>query len=40
MESMNVTPRLEIATHRPLAQIKPYAGLRDKQENSMQWLRA
>ncbi|KAE9282071.1 hypothetical protein PR003_g27502 [Phytophthora rubi] len=40
MKSMRVTPRLKIATHRPLARIKPYVGLRDRQESSMEWLRA
>ncbi|GMF54477.1 unnamed protein product [Phytophthora fragariaefolia] len=39
MERLNSTPRLELATHRPLAQIKSYSGLRNKSENSMQWLR-
>uniref|UniRef100_H3H7E3 Retrotransposon gag domain-containing protein n=1 Tax=Phytophthora ramorum TaxID=164328 RepID=H3H7E3_PHYRM len=36
----SATPRLEIATHLPLGNIKPYLGLRDKSEKSMQWLRA
>ncbi|KAE9034113.1 hypothetical protein PR002_g8318 [Phytophthora rubi] len=40
MKSMSVTPRLKIATHRPLARIKPYVGLRGRQESSMEWLRA
>ncbi|GMF41117.1 unnamed protein product [Phytophthora fragariaefolia] len=39
MERLNSTPRLELATHRPLAQIKAFSGLRDKSETSMQWLR-
>ncbi|GMF32075.1 unnamed protein product [Phytophthora fragariaefolia] len=39
MERLNSTPRLELATHRPLAQIKVFSGLRNKSENSMQWLR-
>ncbi|GMF47804.1 unnamed protein product [Phytophthora fragariaefolia] len=39
MERLNSTPRLELATHRPLAQIKSFSGLRDKSEQSMQWLR-
>ncbi|GMF45070.1 unnamed protein product [Phytophthora fragariaefolia] len=39
MERLNSTPRLELATHRPLAQIKAFSGLRNKSENSMQWLR-
>ncbi|GMF30389.1 unnamed protein product [Phytophthora fragariaefolia] len=39
MERLNSIPRLELATHRPLAQIKAFSGLRNKSENSMQWLR-
>ncbi|GMF55661.1 unnamed protein product [Phytophthora fragariaefolia] len=39
MERLNSTPRLELATRRPLAQIKAFSGLRNKSENSMQWLR-
>ncbi|GMF39353.1 unnamed protein product [Phytophthora fragariaefolia] len=39
MERLNSTPRLELATHRPLAQIKAFSGLRNKSENPMQWLR-
>ncbi|GMF36222.1 unnamed protein product [Phytophthora lilii] len=39
-EMQNVTPRIEVATHRPLGQIKAFPGLRSKSENSMQWLRA
>ncbi|KAE8887519.1 hypothetical protein PF003_g28535 [Phytophthora fragariae] len=39
-ERLNSTPRLELATHRPLAQIKHFTGSRNKSENSMQWLRA
>ncbi|GMF28153.1 unnamed protein product [Phytophthora fragariaefolia] len=39
MERLNSTPRLELATHRPLAQIKAFSGQRNKIENSMQWLR-
>ncbi|KAE9130345.1 hypothetical protein PF010_g3883 [Phytophthora fragariae] len=38
-ERLNSTPRLELATHRPLAQIKHFTGSRNKSENSMQWLR-
>ncbi|GMF42185.1 unnamed protein product [Phytophthora fragariaefolia] len=38
MERLNSTPMLELATHRPLAQIKSFSGLRNKSENSMQWL--
>ncbi|KAE9287073.1 hypothetical protein PR003_g26139 [Phytophthora rubi] len=33
------TPRLEIATHLPLGNIKPFLGNRNKSERSMQWLR-
>ncbi|OWY94916.1 LOW QUALITY PROTEIN: hypothetical protein PHMEG_00035221 [Phytophthora megakarya] len=40
VESKNSTPRLEITTHLPLGNIKPFAGLRNKSEKSMQWLRA
>ncbi|KAG6592638.1 Eukaryotic/viral aspartic protease [Phytophthora cinnamomi] len=40
MERLSSTPRLELATHRPLAQIKHFSGARNKSENSMQWLRA
>uniref|UniRef100_H3GX78 Retrotransposon gag domain-containing protein n=1 Tax=Phytophthora ramorum TaxID=164328 RepID=H3GX78_PHYRM len=36
----NTTPRLEIAMHLPLSNIKTYLGLHDKSEKSMQWLRA
>ncbi|KAE8877773.1 hypothetical protein PF003_g38064 [Phytophthora fragariae] len=32
-------PRLEIATHLPLGNIKPFLGTRNKSERSMQWLR-
>ncbi|OWZ15541.1 LOW QUALITY PROTEIN: hypothetical protein PHMEG_00010803 [Phytophthora megakarya] len=39
-ESKNSTPRLEIATHLPLGNIKPFSGLRNKSEKSMQWFRA
>ncbi|GMF16055.1 unnamed protein product [Phytophthora fragariaefolia] len=39
MERLNSTLRLEVVTHRPLAQIKAFSGLRNKSENSMQWLR-
>ncbi|GMF38018.1 unnamed protein product [Phytophthora lilii] len=39
-EMQNVTPRIEAATHRPLGQINAFSGLRNKSENSMQWLRA
>ncbi|GMF33964.1 unnamed protein product [Phytophthora lilii] len=39
-ERQNVTPRIEVETHRPLGQIKAFSGLRNKSENSMQWLRA
>ncbi|KAG2759441.1 hypothetical protein Pcac1_g28522 [Phytophthora cactorum] len=33
------TPRIEMASHRPLDRINPFSGLRNKSENSMQWLR-
>ncbi|KAG4047749.1 hypothetical protein PC123_g16900 [Phytophthora cactorum] len=33
------TPRIEMASHRPLDRIKPFSGSRNKSENSMQWLR-
>ncbi|GMG15071.1 unnamed protein product [Phytophthora fragariaefolia] len=39
MERLNSTPTLEFATHRRQAQIKALSGLRNKSENSMQWLR-
>ncbi|GMF55303.1 unnamed protein product [Phytophthora fragariaefolia] len=39
MERLNSTPGFELATHRPLARIKAFSGLRNKSENSMQWLR-
>ncbi|GMF50621.1 unnamed protein product [Phytophthora fragariaefolia] len=35
MERLNSSPRLELATHRPPAQIKAFSGLRNKSENSM-----
>ncbi|POM72904.1 LOW QUALITY PROTEIN: Hypothetical protein PHPALM_10310 [Phytophthora palmivora] len=38
-ETKSSTPRLELATHLPLGNIKPYFGLRNKSEKSMQWLR-
>ncbi|EGZ27390.1 hypothetical protein PHYSODRAFT_257508 [Phytophthora sojae] len=38
-EHVSSTPKLEIATHLPLANIKPFYGTRDKSEHSMQWLR-
>ncbi|POM67562.1 Hypothetical protein PHPALM_16415 [Phytophthora palmivora] len=37
-ETKSSTPRLELATHLPLGNIKPYFGLRNKSEKSMQWL--
>ncbi|KAE9325257.1 hypothetical protein PR003_g16527 [Phytophthora rubi] len=40
MERRNSTPRLELATHQPLAQIRHFTGARNKSENSIQWLRA
>ncbi|KAE9012333.1 hypothetical protein PR002_g14831 [Phytophthora rubi] len=33
------TPRLKIATHLPLGNIKPFLGTRNKSERAMQWLR-
>ncbi|POM65208.1 Hypothetical protein PHPALM_19113, partial [Phytophthora palmivora] len=38
-ETKSSTPRLDLATHLPLGNIKPYFGLRNKSEKSMQWLR-
>ncbi|EGZ07043.1 hypothetical protein PHYSODRAFT_251877 [Phytophthora sojae] len=38
-DNQSSTPKLEIATHLPLANIKPFYGTRDKSEHSMQWLR-
>ncbi|POM67496.1 Hypothetical protein PHPALM_16493, partial [Phytophthora palmivora] len=38
-EAKGSTPRLELATHLPLGNIKPYFRLRNKTEKSMQWLR-
>ncbi|EGZ16543.1 hypothetical protein PHYSODRAFT_262546 [Phytophthora sojae] len=38
-DNQSSTPTLEIATHLPLANIKPFYGTRDKSEHSMQWLR-
>ncbi|POM77552.1 LOW QUALITY PROTEIN: Hypothetical protein PHPALM_5047 [Phytophthora palmivora] len=38
-ETKSSTPRLELATHLPLGNIKPDFGLRNKSEKSMQWLR-
>ncbi|OWZ19081.1 hypothetical protein PHMEG_0006729 [Phytophthora megakarya] len=38
-EEKNSTPRLEIATHLPLGNIKSFSGYRNKCEKSMQWLR-
>ncbi|KAE8953312.1 hypothetical protein PR001_g32930, partial [Phytophthora rubi] len=40
MKRLNSTPRLELANHQSLAQIRHFAGARNKSENSMQWLRA
>ncbi|OWY95763.1 Eukaryotic/viral aspartic protease [Phytophthora megakarya] len=31
--------KIELATHRPLGQIRAFSGLRNKSENTMQWLR-
>ncbi|POM80745.1 Hypothetical protein PHPALM_1377 [Phytophthora palmivora] len=38
-ETKSSTPRLKLAIHLPLGNIKPYFGLRNKSEKSMQWLR-
>ncbi|OWZ16019.1 LOW QUALITY PROTEIN: Eukaryotic/viral aspartic protease [Phytophthora megakarya] len=35
----NVGRKIELATDRPLRQIRAFSGLRNKSENSMQWLR-
>ncbi|KAG3129904.1 hypothetical protein PI126_g20732 [Phytophthora idaei] len=33
------TPRVQMASHRPLGRIKPFSGSRNKSEKFMQWLR-
>ncbi|OWZ09490.1 hypothetical protein PHMEG_00017805 [Phytophthora megakarya] len=38
-ETKNSTPRIEIAKHLPLENIKQFSGYRNKSEKSMQWLR-
>ncbi|OWY97294.1 LOW QUALITY PROTEIN: hypothetical protein PHMEG_00032218 [Phytophthora megakarya] len=38
-EGERSTQKIELATHRPLGQIRAFSGLRNKSENSMQWLR-
>ncbi|GMF10182.1 unnamed protein product [Phytophthora lilii] len=38
-EASGGPPRLEIAMHLPLGNIKPYYGRRNKSERSLQWLR-
>ncbi|OWZ00002.1 hypothetical protein PHMEG_00028899 [Phytophthora megakarya] len=38
-EGERSSQKIELATHRPLGQIRPFSGLRNKSENSMQWLR-
>ncbi|OWZ23668.1 Eukaryotic/viral aspartic protease, partial [Phytophthora megakarya] len=38
-ENKDTTLRPEIATHRPLDNIKTFSGLHNKNENSMEWLR-
>ncbi|OWY99746.1 Eukaryotic/viral aspartic protease, partial [Phytophthora megakarya] len=38
-EGERLTQKLELATHRPLGQIRAFSGLQNKSENSMQWLR-
>ncbi|OWY94315.1 Eukaryotic/viral aspartic protease [Phytophthora megakarya] len=39
METENLTPRFEIAQHRPLGKIVPFKRKLDESENSMRWLR-
>ncbi|OWZ15274.1 Eukaryotic/viral aspartic protease [Phytophthora megakarya] len=38
-EEDRLTQKIELATHRPLGQIRAFSGLWNKSENSMQWLR-
>ncbi|OWY91152.1 hypothetical protein PHMEG_00040388, partial [Phytophthora megakarya] len=38
-ERERLTQKIELGTHRPLGQIRAFSGLRNKRENSMQWLR-
>ncbi|OWY98518.1 hypothetical protein PHMEG_00030703 [Phytophthora megakarya] len=38
-ERERLTQKIELATHRPLGQIRAFSGLRKKVRNSMQWLR-
>ncbi|OWZ04976.1 hypothetical protein PHMEG_00023019, partial [Phytophthora megakarya] len=38
-EGERLTQKIELATHRPLGQIRAFSGLRKKVRNSMQWLR-
>ncbi|GMF46671.1 unnamed protein product [Phytophthora fragariaefolia] len=38
-EQSNATPRIEVATHRPLGKIKPFSERRNTSENTIQWLR-
>ncbi|OWZ13816.1 Eukaryotic/viral aspartic protease [Phytophthora megakarya] len=38
-EGENATPKLDLATHRPLGQIRTFSEHRNKSERSMQWLR-
>ncbi|KAJ8571725.1 hypothetical protein ON010_g5108 [Phytophthora cinnamomi] len=38
-ELLNATPRIEVATHRSLGQIKAFSGTRNKSDKSMQRLR-
>ncbi|KAG3150011.1 hypothetical protein PI124_g20898 [Phytophthora idaei] len=39
LNDSNTTPRIKLASYRPLDRIKPFSGSRNKSENSMQWLR-
>ncbi|OWZ04470.1 Eukaryotic/viral aspartic protease [Phytophthora megakarya] len=38
-ERERLTQKIELATHHPLGQIRAFSGLRNKSENSIQWLR-
>ncbi|KAG3147467.1 hypothetical protein PC128_g23785 [Phytophthora cactorum] len=39
LDDSDPTPRIEMASHRPLDRINPFSGSRNTSENSMQWLR-
>ncbi|KAI9989037.1 hypothetical protein PInf_022760 [Phytophthora infestans] len=39
LNDVDPTPRIEMASHRPLDRITPFSGSRNKSENCMQWLR-